>query len=278
MTASGALVLVGTPIGNLGDLPPRAVEALKAVDLIACEDTRHSRKLLTAFGIENRVVSVHEHNEQARSAELVERMLAGDRIAVITDAGMPGVSDPGERLVRAALDAGIAVEMVPGPSAVIAALVLSGLPTDRFVFEGFLPRKGKERASRLSEIASERRTVVLYEAPHRLDSLVEDLAEVCDPERRVAIARELTKKFEEVWRGTLAAALAHVGDVEARGEHVVVLEGAAVVEATQDDVVAALQERRTAGDDRKTAVAAVTAGLRVPKRQVYDAALEVWKA
>ena len=271
-------MLVGTPIGNLGDLPPRAVEALKAADLIACEDTRHSRKLLTAFGIENRLVSVHEHNEQARSAELVERMLAGDRIAFITDAGMPGVSDPGERLVRAALDAGVAVEMVPGPSAVIAALVLSGLSTDRFVFEGFLPRKGKERSTRLGEIASERRTVVLYEAPHRLDSLVEDLAEVCASDRRIAIARELTKKFEEVWRGTLAEAVGHVGDVEARGEHVVVVEGAAEVEATQDDVVAALQERRAAGEDRKAAVAEVTAGLGVPKRQVYDAALEVWKA
>ena len=277
MTPSGALVLVGTPIGNLGDLPPRAVEALNAADLIACEDTRHSRKLLTAFGIENRLVSVHGHNEQAMSGELVERMLAGGRIAFITDAGMPGVSDPGERLVRAALDAGVAVEMVPGPSAVIAALVLSGLSTERFVFEGFVPRKGKDRSTRLAEIASERRTTVLYEAPHRLDSLVADLAAVCDPERRIAIARELTKKFEEVWRGTLAEAVAHVGDVEARGEHVVVVEGAAEVEATDDDVIAALQARRAAGEDRKTAVAAVAADLRVPRRQVYDAALEIWK-
>ena len=275
---TGALVLVGTPIGNLGDLPPRAVEALKGADVIACEDTRHSRKLLTVFGIENRLVSVHGHNEQAKSGDLVEQMLSGSRIAFITDAGMPGISDPGERLVRAALDAGVAVEMVPGPSAVIAALVLSGLSTERFVFEGFLPRKGKDRTTRLAEIASERRTVVLYEAPHRLSSLIADLAEACSPDRRIAIARELTKKFEEVWRGTLAAALAHVGEVEARGEHVVVLEGAAGVEATQDDVVSALLARRDAGEDRKSAVAAVTSGLNVPKRQVYDAALGVWKA
>lgn len=275
---NGALILVGTPIGNLGDLAPRAVEALRTADLIACEDTRHSRKLLTASGIEGRLISVHAHNERSKTSELVESMLGGTRLAFITDAGMPGISDPGERLVEAALAAGVAVEVVPGPSAVIAALVVSGLPTDRFVFEGFLPRKGRDRTSRLSEIAAERRTTVLYEAPHRLDSLIEDLAEVCEERRRVVIARELTKKFEEVWRGTLAEAVDRVADIEARGEHVVVLEGARQRSASADDVRTALQELHAAGVDRREAVAEVTVGLGVPRRLVYDVALEVWRA
>jgi 16S rRNA (cytidine1402-2'-O)-methyltransferase len=277
-SVAGALILVGTPIGNLGDLAPRAVEALRAADVIACEDTRHSRKLLTASGIDGRLISVHGHNERSKTTELVESMLAGTRLAFITDAGMPGISDPGERLVEAALAAGVPVEVVPGPSAVIAALVVSGLPTDRFVFEGFLPRKGKDRTTRLAEIAAERRTAVLYEAPHRLDSLIDDLAEVCEATRRVVIARELTKKFEEVWRGTLEDAVVRVADIEARGEHVVVLEGARGKQASADDVRTALEDLHAAGVDRREAVAEVTSDLGVAKRQVYDVALEVWRA
>jgi 16S rRNA (cytidine1402-2'-O)-methyltransferase len=277
-SVAGALILVGTPIGNLGDLAPRAVEALRAADVIACEDTRHSRKLLTASGIDGRLISVHGHNERSKTTELVESMLAGTRLAFITDAGMPGISDPGERLVEAALAAGVPVEVVPGPSAVIAALVVSGLPTDRFVFEGFLPRKGKDRTTRLAEIAAERRTAVLYEAPHRLDSLIDDLAEVCEATRRVVIARELTKKFEEVWRGTLEDAVVRVVDIEARGEHVVVLEGARGRQASADDVRTALEDLHAAGVDRREAVAEVTSDLGVAKRQVYDVALEVWRA
>ncbi len=201
----GTLVLVATPIGNLGDLPPRAVAALQAADVICCEDTRHSRKLLDHAGITpKRLLAVHAHNEAEAAERLVAEMRLGVTVACITDAGTPGISDPGERLVAAAVAAGVRVELVPGPAAVIAALVLSGLPTGRFCFEGFLPRKGRERAETLRAIAAEPRTTVLYEAPHRLVATVGDLHDACGGTRRIAIARELTKKFEEVWRGTLA--------------------------------------------------------------------------
>lgn len=273
---TGALILVATPIGNLGDLAPRAVEALSAADVIACEDTRHSRKLLHHAGITpRRLLAVHAHNEQEQAARLVAEMLGGTRVAVITDAGTPGISDPGERLVAAAVAAGIVVEIVPGPSAVIAALVLSGLPTSRFCFEGFLPRKGRERTQRLAEISQEMRTTVLYEAPHRLASTVDDLVVACGRDRRIAIARELTKRFEEVWRGTLAEAADRAASVEARGEFVLVLDGAAAVEATAEDVDSALLVRLTAGATKRDAVTAVAAELSVPKRQVYAAALRL---
>ncbi|HEX2040809.1 MAG TPA: 16S rRNA (cytidine(1402)-2'-O)-methyltransferase [Acidimicrobiales bacterium] len=270
-----ALIVVATPIGNLGDLSPRAIEALRDADLIACEDTRRTRKLLTAAGIEGkRLVAVHEHNEAEQSTALVDRVRGGQRVALVTDAGTPAVSDPGERVVAAAVSAGLAVEVVPGPSALLAALVVSGLPTDRFVFEGFLPRKGAERTTRLAAVAAERRTVVLYEAPHRVTATLADLAEACGGERRVAVARELTKLHEDVWRGPLAEAADRVG--EPRGEYVVVLEGAPPPPAaTADDVVAALRRRLDAGVDKKTAVAAVAAELDVPKRRVYAAALDL---
>ena len=271
---AGALVIVATPIGNLGDLAPRAVEALASADVIACEDTRHSRKLLTHAGIERvPLVSLHQHNEQARTEELIERMTRGERVALITDAGMPVISDPGGRAVRAAVDAGIAVEIVPGPSAVTAALAVSGLPAERFCFEGFLPRKGKERSARLAAVASEERTVVIFEAPHRVRQTVADLRAVAtDDDRPIAIARELTKRFEEVWRGALADAVAHLDATEPRGEYVVVLGGAAPRAASEADVEDAVRDRLAAGDDRKTAIATVAAELGVPKRLVYDIA------
>lgn len=276
----GRLVLVATPIGNLGDLSPRAVEALAAADVIACEDTRHSRKLLHHAGIATRrLVAVHAHNEQEQSDRLVRDMLGGTRLAFITDAGTPGISDPGERLVAGAIAAGIDVEVVPGPSAVIAGLVLSGLPTARFCFEGFLPRKGKERAQRLAELAAERRTTVLYEAPHRLPATVGDLAEACGGERRVAIARELTKKFEDVWRGTLAEAVVRAETIEARGEYVLVVEGAPEPEAaTEDDIDAAIRRRLDAGLSTRDAAAEVAAALDVPKRVAYNAALRLTRS
>jgi 16S rRNA (cytidine1402-2'-O)-methyltransferase len=273
-----ALVLVATPIGNLGDLPPRAVEALKAADVIACEDTRHSRKLLDHAGITpKRLLAVHTHNEAESAARLIASIRDdGLRVAFVTDAGTPGISDPGERLVAAAVDAGIAVELVPGPSAVIAALVLSGLPTARFVFEGFLPRKGRERAERLADLAAEQRTTVLYEAPHRLAPTVADLAEACGGERRIAIARELTKRFEDVWRGTLAEAVVRSSTMEARGEHVLVVEGAPdAPPATEDDVDAAVRRRLDAGLSTKDAAAEVAAALGVPKRLAYNAAVRL---
>ena len=270
----GALVLVATPIGNLGDLAPRAVEALATADVIACEDTRHSRKLLSHAGVGGvPLLSLHAHNEQARAEELIARMTRGDRVAVITDAGTPAISDPGERIVKAAIDAGIAVEIVPGPSAVIAALAVSGLPTDRFCFEGFLPRKGKDRRERLAEAAREVRTVVYFEAPHRVRATVADLEAAAGGDRPVAIVRELTKRFEEVWRGSLDAAVAHLAATEPRGEYVLVLGGATLEPVSEAEVDAALQARLAAGETKKSAVAAVAGELGVPKRVVYDISL-----
>src|SRR5436309_5422521 len=189
----GALVLVATPIGNLSDLSPRAVEALRTADAICCEDSRRTGRLLEHAGVERRApfLVVNDHTEAARIGEVLVRLGRGERIAVVTDAGTPGISDPGERLVRAAIATGHAVEVVPGPSAAIAALVASGLPTGRFVFEGFLPRKGSGRTARVTELGAETRTVVLYEAPHRLARTLADLAGACGPDRRVAVAREL---------------------------------------------------------------------------------------
>lgn len=274
---SGALVVVATPIGNLGDLSPRAVEALAAADVVACEDTRHTRKLLTHAGVAGRaLVAVHDHNEAAATRSVVERVERGERVALVTDAGTPGIADPGARLVAAVAAAGLAVEVVPGPTAAVAALVVSGLPTQRFSFEGFLPRKGPERAERLAAVAAERRTTVLYEAPHRLRATVADLARTCGPARRVALARELTKLHEEVWRGTLGGAVDHVEGREPRGEYVVVVDGAPPpAPAGPADVERALAERLAAGDTTRTAVDAVAAALSVPRRRVYDAALRL---
>ena len=277
MTA-GRLVLVATPIGNLGDLAPRAVEALAAADVVACEDTRHSRKLLDHAGVQpKRLLAVHAHNEAESAARLVDQMRTeGLTVAFVTDAGTPGISDPGERLVAAALAAGVHVDLVPGPSAVVAALVLSGLPTGRFCFEGFLPRKGRERVAALQAIAAEPRTTVLYEAPHRLAPTVQDLAEACGGDRRVAIARELTKKFEDVWRGTLGAASERARTMAARGEHVLVVEGATELPpVTDDDVDAAVRRRLEAGLSTRDAAAEVAAALGVPKRVAYNAAVRL---
>ena len=275
---SGALVLVGTPIGNLGDMAPRAVEALRTADTIACEDTRRTRALLSHLGLPGgrRLLAVHDHNEAGEVANVLARLDRGEQVVVVTDAGMPGISDPGERLVAAAAAAGHAVEVVPGPSAMIAALVVSGLPTSRFAFEGFLPRKGPVRAQRLAEIAADQRTTVLFEAPHRVRQTVADLAQAAGDLRRVALVRELTKLHEEVWRGTLAAALERLDAKEPRGEYVVVLDGAPPpAPAGEGDVESALRTRLDAGADKKAAIAEVAAELGVPKRVVYDVALGI---
>ena len=276
MTEPGHLVLVATPIGNLGDLSPRAVEVLAAADLVACEDTRRTGRLLAAAGIRAKaLVAVHDHNEATQVGTVMARLRAGEVVAVVTDAGTPGISDPGERLVRAAAQSGFEVRIVPGPSAAISGLVASGLPTGRFVFEGFLPRKGSGRTRRLAALAAEERTLVLYEAPHRLARTIDDLAAALGGERRVAIARELTKLHEEVWRGTLAEAVARVAEVEPRGEHVVVVEGAPEPDVVDDDDIrAAIAGRLAAGSSRRDAVAEVAAGLGVARRRVYDLALD----
>lgn len=280
MTHEGrpALVLVGTPIGNLGDLTARAHDALAGAGVVACEDTRRTRALLSAAGISlshKRLLAVHDHNEAERAGQIVDLVRAGGRVALVTDAGMPGVADPGARVAAAVAAAGLAVEVVPGPSAVVAALAVSGLPADRFVFEGFLPRKGGERRRRLDALASERRTTVLYEAPHRIRATVDDLLAACGPERAAVVARELTKRHEEVWRGTLGRAADHLAGTEPRGEYVVVLGGAPEAEVGDDEIARALAQHLGAGEDRKTAVAAVAAELAVAKRRVYQLALRL---
>ena len=226
---AGRLVVVATPIGNLGDLSPRAVEAMAAAAFIYCEDTRRTLKLLNHASIKGpRLVSHHRFNEAASTAMAIGRMNDGATIALVTDAGTPLVSDPGGRLVRAAVAAGIAVEAVPGPSAALTALVVSGLATDRWCFEGFVPRTGRARAERLSAIAGETdRAVVIFESPYRAQRLLDDLAEACGPDRPVAVCRELTKLHEEVWRGPVAQLAERSRGVKPRGEYVLVIGPAA---------------------------------------------------
>jgi 16S rRNA (cytidine1402-2'-O)-methyltransferase len=270
----GVLVLVGTPIGNLGDLSPRAVEALRSADAICCEDTRRTGRLLQHAGLDRRpLVVVNEHTEAREVPRVLARLRRGERVAVVSDAGMPGISDPGERLARAAIAAGHPVEVVPGPSAALAALVSSGLGAGRFVFEGFLPRRGPGRAERLATVAAEPRTVVLYEAPHRLARTVADLVDACGADRRVAVARELTKLHEEVWRGSLGDALAWVRAAAPRGEIVLVLDGApAAAPPDEDALVEALRDELDAGATARDAARAVAARLDVPRRRVYELA------
>ena len=274
---TGKLILVSTPIGNLGDLPPRAVETMRACALICCEDTRHSGKLLSHAGVSGvRLAVANEHTELARTDEVLGLLAAGGDVAIVTDAGTPGISDPGARLVRAAVEAGFVVSAVPGPAALVMALVISGFDSTRFVFEGFLPRSGRERTQRIAEAAAERRTIVLYEAPHRVARTVADLGLACGLERRIALTRELTKLHEEVWRGTLAEAAAHLADRAPRGEYVVVVEGAPVAAAANDSVVlAALHMALAGGADRRTAIATVIASTGAAKRRVYDLALTI---
>jgi 16S rRNA (cytidine1402-2'-O)-methyltransferase len=274
--AGGALVLVATPIGNLGDLSPRAVQALADADVIACEDTRKTGRLLVHAGItDKRLLAVHDHNEAAQTRSILTLLDRGRNVAVVTDAGTPGISDPGGRLASAVAAAGGEVTVIPGPSALVAALVVSGMSTARFIFEGFLPRKGADRSERLAALAGEQRTIILYEAPHRLAATLSDLVERCGPLRQVAVIRELTKLHEEVWRGTVAGALERARAAAPRGEHVLVLAGAPVVVPGEAEVEAALKARLGSGQTAKEAVAEVAGELKVPKRRVYDAALRL---
>jgi 16S rRNA (cytidine1402-2'-O)-methyltransferase len=270
---TGRLVLVGTPIGNLGDLSARAEATLREADVVCCEDTRHSRKLFSHVGLApKRLVAVHEHNEVEMGATIAGWVLDGRVVAVITDAGMPGISDPGERIVAAVAAAGGVVEVVPGPSATLAALVGSGLPTARFCFEGFLPRKGQERSRRLATIGAEERTTVLFEAPNRVAATLADLVAVCGPGRRVSVARELTKRFEEHWRGTLAEALDHVSTKEPMGEHVLVLEGATPDAVGDDEVEQAVAAAIASGLSVRDAAARAADELDIPRNRAYKAA------
>ncbi|MFE0433477.1 16S rRNA (cytidine(1402)-2'-O)-methyltransferase [Streptomyces nigra] len=272
---TGTLVLAGTPIGDVQDAPPRLAEELAGADVVAAEDTRRLKRLTQALGVQpsGRVVSYFEGNESARTPELVEALLEGSRVLLVTDAGMPSVSDPGYRLVAAAVEKDIRVTAVPGPSAVLTALALSGLPVDRFCFEGFLPRKAGERLSRLKDVAGERRTLVYFEAPHRLDDTLAAMAEVFGPERRAAVCRELTKTYEEVKRGGLGELAAWAAE-GVRGEITVVVEGApdkGVEEIDAAELVRRVRIREEAGERRKEAIAAVAAEAGLPKREVFDA-------
>ncbi|MFF8562921.1 16S rRNA (cytidine(1402)-2'-O)-methyltransferase [Streptomyces albidoflavus] len=275
MTGTGTLVLAGTPIGDTADAPPRLAAELERADVVAAEDTRRLRRLTQALGVHTtgRVVSYFEGNESARTPELVEELAQGARVLLVTDAGMPSVSDPGYRLVAAAVERGLRITAVPGPSAVLTALALSGLPVDRFCFEGFLPRKAGERLGRLREVAGERRTLVYFEAPHRLAATLEAMAEVFGADRRAAVCRELTKTYEEVRRDGLGALAAWAAE-GVRGEITVVVEGApeaGPADLEDAELVRRVRDREEAGERRKEAIAAVAAEAGLPKRQVFDA-------
>jgi 16S rRNA (cytidine1402-2'-O)-methyltransferase len=271
---TGTLVLVATPIGNLGDLAPRAVDELAVADIVCCEDTRRTGRLLQHAGVKaRRLLVVNDHTEAGAIPVVLGHLAGGARVALVSDAGMPGISDPGERLVAAATAAGHAVLVVPGPSAALAALVASGLPTARFVFEGFLPRKGSARDERLRELASERRTIIFYEAPHRIARTLADLAAALGTDRRVAVARELTKLHEELWRGTLGEACDWASG-QMRGELVVVVDGAAAPPpAGEDSLLDALRAELANGASLKDAAGSVASTFGASRRSVYELAL-----
>jgi len=273
---SGTLHLVSTPIGNLSDVSARAVEVLGRADLICCEDTRHSGRLLQHLGIESRRLAVcNEHTERDLVEEVVDLLASGHSVALISDAGTPALSDPGGRLAAAVADSGHRVEAVPGASALLAALVVSGLDTLRFTFEGFLPRSGRDREERLAEVAASAVTVVLYEAPHRLERTLDDLRDVCGGERRVSVSRELTKMHEETVRGSLGSI-----DIGApRGEYVIVLEGRPADDTPVDESMVRdlLESELAAGATRRDAATAVARRLGVPRRTAYDLVIAMAK-
>jgi 16S rRNA (cytidine1402-2'-O)-methyltransferase len=269
------LVLAGTPIGRVSDASPRLAEELGTADVVAAEDTRRLRRLTSDLGvtITGRVVSYFDGNEAARTPMLVEALLAGERVLLVTDAGMPSVSDPGYRLVAAAVEAGVEVTAVPGPSAVLTALAVSGLPVDRFCFEGFLPRKAGERARRLAGLAGEQRTMVFFEAPHRTEATLRAMVDAWGTDRVAAVCRELTKTHEEVRRGALADLASWAAD-GVRGEVTIVVAGAdesAAVAGDADSLRAAVVEHEADGMSRKDAIVEVARLAGVPKREVYQA-------
>jgi 16S rRNA (cytidine1402-2'-O)-methyltransferase len=272
----GSLVLCGSPIGNAADASSRLGEMLTSADVIAAEDTRRLRRLASDLGIHLRaeVLSYYEANERGRVPQLIERMLAGSTVALITDAGMPAISDPGYRLVRAAAEAGVPISVVPGPSAVTTALAVSGLASDRWVFEGFLPRGPGERRGRIASLASERRTLVLLESPRRIGRTLVELADGLGSDRPAVLCRELTKTYEEVLRLPLGGLAAWAGEREVRGEITLVVAGAPDPEPpAPSDLAVMVAAREGAGLDRKAAMTEVARAAGVPRREVYDAVL-----
>ncbi len=272
---TGRIVLAATPIGNAGDASDRLKEALATSDVVAAEDTRRLRDLTARLGVHvsGEVVAHHDHNEAERASTLVERARNGQTVVVVSDAGMPAVSDPGFRVVEAAAAAGVDVTVLPGPSAALAALALSGLPTDRFAFEGFPPRKAGERAARLAALATEERTLVFFEAPHRLAATLAAMADAWGSDRRAAVSRELTKTSEETRRGTLSELARWAADVEPRGEIVVTVAGRPAEAPGLPTLVAEVLARVEAGERAKAAVADVAATAGVPSRELYAAVL-----
>ena len=270
---TGTLWLVATPIGNLGDITPRARETLEQSALVCCEDTRRTGRLLQHLGVTARALAVcNEHTEHRLAKRVVEELSAGHDVAVVSDAGTPGISDPGERLVHAAINAGANVSAIPGACAAISALITSGLPTERFVMEGFLPRRGQERTDRLTDIAAEHRTIVLYEAPHRIARTLADLTEICGGDRQISISRELTKLHEETIRSTLAELRLE----EPRGEYVIVIAGRPSEQQaiTEESIRESLEEALSRGLSRRDAAAVVARRLGIPRRQAYDLVIQ----
>ncbi len=269
------LYLVGTPIGNLADLSERAKKTLAEVDFIACEDTRNSQKLLSLFGIKKETVSYHEHNKRISGEKIVARLLSGESCAIVTDAGMPAVSDPGEDIVKLCAEAGITVTTVPGPTALISALALSSLATSKFCFEGFLPAKQGEKEKRLTELKNEVRTVIYYEAPHKLKDTLSAMVKILGEERKIAICRELTKLNEEIRRTTLSSACAYYEANEPRGEFVLVVEGATPAEIDGDNPLLQLSEEEHVGYyekeglKRMDAIKAAARDRGIPKSELY---------
>ena len=274
----GKLYLCATPIGNLEDMPVRAIRVMKEADIIAAEDTRNSVKLINHFEIDTPMTSYHEFNKYDKAKVLVEKMLAGQTVALVTDAGTPGISDPGEELVRQCVEAGIEVISVPGPAACINALIISGLPTRRFVFEAFLPTDKKEKAAVLEELKRETRTMILYEAPHRLVKTLNELCQILGEDRPVAVCKELTKKHEQVYRGTIESAIQYYTENEPKGEYVLVIKGLdrEVVEneAKQEWLKLTVEEHLEyyikQGNDKKEAMKLVAKDRGVSKRDIYN--------
>lgn len=273
---SGVLYLAATPIGNIQDASSHLIAALSDADIIACEDTRKTKFLINALEIKTTasLISHHEHNERERVGQILQHIQEGKTVVVVSDAGMPAVSDPGFPLVQAAVAAGVPITVIPGASAVTTALVLSGLPTDRFVFEGFLPRKSGERRKQLESLAQEQRTIVLFESGHRIKESLEDMAQIFGDKRSAALCRELTKTYEEVIRGTLAE-LVQRAQSEILGEITMVIAGAQSIAVTPADIRAELERLAVAGLAKKEAISEVTSRLVVSKRDVFDIALSV---
>lgn len=272
----GKLYICPTPIGNLEDITLRTLRILKEVDIIACEDTRHSLRLLNHYEIKKPLTSYHEHNIKEKGPELIKKIIDGKNIAVISDAGMPGISDPGAHLIKLAIEEDILIEVLPGPSASITALVVSGLNTDKFVFEGFLPSKKRDRIKALENISKEKRTIIFYESPHRIINFLDDILSTLG-NREIAVCREITKLHEEIFRGNVSAALKRFTDGDIKGEFVIILEGNTEIELIEVNIEEELIRYIDKGMSKKEAVKLVSEENKIPKNIVYAESLKISK-